>query len=178
MPAAPLPPNEEERLGNLYYQQILDTAPEKAFDSITEFAAQQFDVPMAIVTLIDRDRQWFKSHYGVEVCETDRSVAFCAHAILSNQTLVVPDTTQDERFADNPLVTGEPFVRFYAGVPLTTSAGYNIGTLCLLDFKPRQISADEQARLERLARVVRTRMELRAATLKLRELNTTLRNQN
>jgi sigma-B regulation protein RsbU (phosphoserine phosphatase) len=133
---APSAPNEIERLEDLRALQILDTPAEERFDRITRLAAKIFHVPIAYIALIDQDRQWFKAQCGLSVDETGREVSFCSHTILQNGPLIVPDATQDVRFWDNPLVTGEPFIRFYAGCPLAPN-GPNIGTLCLADRRPR-----------------------------------------
>lgn len=141
MQAAPLPPNEAERLAALYELLILDTPPEERYNKIVGFAAAEFDVPIVLVTLVDAERQWFKASVGTEVCETGRDVSFCSHAILQDSIMVVPDTLDDLRFADNPLVTGEPHIRFYAGAPLTMASGLRLGTLCLIDRRPRTLDA-------------------------------------
>jgi GAF domain-containing protein len=135
---APLPRNEAKRLEALRSLLILDTAPEERFDRISAFAAKEFDVPIALVSLVDQDRQWSKSNFGLEVCETPRDVSFCGHAINQSETLVVPDALKDPRFADNPLVTGHPFVRFYAGAGLRLPYGQVVGTLCIMDRRPRE----------------------------------------
>lgn len=135
---APLPRNEARRLQALHSLLILDTPPEERFDRISAFAAQEFDVPIALVSLVDQDRQWFKSNFGLEVCETPRDVSFCGHAITQSEALVVPDALRDPRFADNPLVTGHPFIRFYAGAGLRLPYGQVVGTLCILDRRPRE----------------------------------------
>jgi GAF domain-containing protein len=134
---APLPHNEKQRLEALRSLLILDTPPEERFDRIAAFAAQEFGVPMALVSLVDRDRQWFKSNFGLEARETPRNISFCGHAIALSAPLVVPDALADPRFADNPLVTGHPFVRFYAGAGLRLPYGEVVGTLCLMDSRPR-----------------------------------------
>jgi GAF domain-containing protein len=139
MKIAPLPPNETQRLAALHALLILDTPPEQRFDRITEFAAREFDAPIALISLLDENRQWFKSKVGLDVCETSRDLAFCAHALLCNEALIIPDTLKDERFADNPLVTGPPHIRFYAGTPLLLPSGLAVGTLCIIDTKPREI---------------------------------------
>jgi GAF domain-containing protein len=135
---APLPRNEAKRLETLRSLLILDTPPEERFDRISAFAAKEFDVPMALVSLVDQDRQWFKSNFGLDVCETPRDVSFCGHAITQSETLVVPDALRDPRFADNPLVIGHPFVRFYAGAGLRLPYGQVVGTLCIMDRRPRE----------------------------------------
>lgn len=133
----PIPADEEERLCVLGNLDILDTVPEECFDRLTDLAAKIFDVPIALISLVDQDRQWFKSHHGLEAVQTPRDQAFCAHTIMADQPLIVPDTRNDTRFMENPLVTGEPHIRFYAGAPLKTLLGFRIGTLCLIDRKPR-----------------------------------------
>lgn len=153
-----LPPdtlaNENIRIKTLQSLNVLDTPAEERLDRITKIAANMFDVPIALVSLIDSERQWFKSCIGLGVNETARDVSFCAHAILSDQALVVNDTLKDKRFADNPLVTGEPFIRFYAGIPLTHDNGENLGTLCIIDTKVRDFSTDDIALLRELAVLV------------------------
>jgi GAF domain-containing protein len=139
MKEPPRPANEDDRLQALRQLLILDTPPEERFDRLAAFAAQEFDMPIVLLSLIDDDRQWFKARVGLDVCETGRDVSFCAHAILRDETLVVPDVALDDRFADNPLVTGEPHIQFYAGAPLKMPGGQNIGTLCLIDRTPRQL---------------------------------------
>ena len=170
MPKAPLPPNEEERLAALREYQVLDTAPETAFDEIVRLAAYICGTPVSLVSLIDEHRQWFKAKFGIEgIEETPRDVAFCAHAILSpREPLVVPDATQDPRFADNPFVTQEPHIRFYAGVPLVTPEGQALGTLCVVDYQPRQLSPEQLEQLKALAHQVVAQLELRRT---LRELS-------
>ncbi|MFY3384229.1 GAF domain-containing protein [Paracidovorax sp. MALMAid1276] len=139
MQEPPRPENEDDRLRALRQLLILDTPPEERFDRLTAFAAQEFDMPIVLLSLIDDERQWFKSRHGLDVCETSRGISFCGHAILQDDTLVVPDVALDARFADNPLVTGEPHIQFYAGAPLRMPGGQNIGTLCLIDRTPRQL---------------------------------------
>lgn len=138
MQLAPLPRNEAKRLEALRSLLILDTPPEERFDRISAFAAKEFDVPIALVSLVDRDRQWFKSNFGLDVCETPRDVSFCGHTVNQSETLVVPDALRDPRFADNPLVIGHPFIRFYAGAGLRLPYGQVVGTLCILDRRPRE----------------------------------------
>ena len=157
----PLPPNEAQRIEELRRFAVLDTPPEKAFDNITELAARIFKVPIASVTLIDEDRQWFKSCFGLETREVGRNIAFCAHAILHDEVMVVPDACEDARFAENPLVTGAPHIRFYAGAPLRTAAGLNLGTLCIIDTKPRRLTKANIATLAGLAALVVDEIQLR-----------------
>ncbi|MDE2600558.1 MAG: GAF domain-containing protein [Rhodocyclaceae bacterium] len=141
MKIAPLPSNEKERLLALHALLILDTPPEQRFDRITEFAAAEFEVPICLISLVDENRQWFKSRIGIDVCETPRSLSFCAYALHSDATLVVPDTLKDPRFFDHPLVVEPPHLRFYAGAPLVLPSGLVAGTLCLADMQPRQLDA-------------------------------------
>ncbi|MBD2459506.1 PAS domain S-box protein [Oscillatoria sp. FACHB-1407] len=158
---ASLPPNETSRLKKLYQYQILDTDAEQAFDDLTSLAAQICDTPIALISLIDRDRQWFKSRVGVAVSETSRDLAFCAHAILQSEPLIVSDARVDERFANNDLVIGEPYIQFYAGMPLVTPDGYRLGTLCVIDRVTRQLSTAQLTALETLSRQVVHLLELR-----------------
>lgn len=146
-----LPANEKERLEALNSLNILDTDPEERFDRLTRMARKMFNVPIALVSLVDADRQWFKSRNGLDDCETGRDVSFCGHAILGNDIFVIEDASSDLRFADNPLVTGEPSIRFYAGAPLRYLNGSKLGTLCIIDSEKRGISDDELALLRDLA---------------------------
>jgi diguanylate cyclase (GGDEF)-like protein len=152
---------EDERLAALYRYDVLDTEPEEGFDRITRLAKMVMQTPIALVSLIDRERQWFKSRQGLEARETSRDISFCSHAIEHDVPMIVPDAREDPRFCDNPLVTGGPMIRFYLGVPLRTPDGQNIGTLCAIDQQPRQPSADQVALLEDLARLVIDELELR-----------------
>lgn len=137
---APPHPQEEERLAELLGLAILDSLPEESYDQFARLASQVCDAPIALVSLVDAQRQWFKARVGLDVCQTGRDEAFCAHAILPPQEmLVVPDTLADARFRDNPLVTGAPHVRFYAGAPIVLASGLPVGTLCVLDTRPRQL---------------------------------------
>lgn len=147
------PADESIRLGDLRALQILDTAPEERFDRLTRLARRLFNVPIALVSLVDANRQWFKSCVGLSVRETSRDISFCGHAILDDDILTIPDTLQDERFRDNPLVTGPPGIRFYAGCPLRLANGSKIGTLCLIDVEPRGLSAEDRELLHDLARM-------------------------
>jgi GAF domain-containing protein len=151
---APIPANDEDRLRALRELLILDTPPEKRFDRIVEFAASEFDVPIALISLIDRDRQWFKARVGLDVCETSREISFCGHAILQPDLFEVLDATRDARFADNPLVVGAPFIRFYIGAPLQLPNGLTVGTLCLIDTRPREFDAMDHAILGTLRDLV------------------------
>jgi diguanylate cyclase (GGDEF)-like protein len=170
MPPAPIPANELERLASLRSYAILDTACEANFDDIARLAARLLGVPIALVSLVDGERQWFKSKIGLDVNETSRDQAFCGYTILDEVPLVVPDATADRRFADNPLVTGDPGIRFYAGVPLVASDGHKLGSLCVIDRQTRKLTDDEVDILSTLARTVMTTMELRRAMMQVREL--------
>ena len=161
MIAAILPPDEVERLAALREYAVLDTASEDCSDELTEALALALEVPIALVSLVDAERQWFKSRHGLAVTETPRQQAFCAHAILSDTILEIPDSHADDRFADNPLVTGPPHVRFYAGMPLLTPDGHKVGTLCVIDHVPRRLSTGQRRILQILAKQVTTQLELR-----------------
>jgi len=159
---APIPANEAERLNTLRRLDLLDTEAELEFDELTTLAAQICNVPVALISLVDENRQWFKSKVGLDVDETSREVAFCAHSILKpDEIMEIPDALLDKRFADNPLVTGDPKVRFYAGAPLTTSTGHTLGTLCVLDYSPRTLSPSQKTALEMLRLFVIRQIELR-----------------
>lgn len=154
MTPADLPPDEDRRLAALRALQVLDTSPEDRFDRIVAFAAGEFGVPMAMMSLVDSDRQWFKARVGIDVSGTGRDESFCAHAILQPGVFVVPDAQADPRFADNPLVTGGPQARFYAGAPLELPSGERVGTLCLVDRQPRGFDALDAAILNTLRQMV------------------------
>jgi GAF domain-containing protein len=141
--APDIPPDEEDRLEALRALELLDTPQEERFDRITRTARRLLDVPISLVTLIDADRQWFKSCQGVDLRETPRDTSFCGHAILRAAPFVIPDAARDRRFADNPLVTEPPHVRFYAGIPVTSLSGHRIGTLCVIDTEPREPSEED-----------------------------------
>lgn len=142
---APIPEYDADRVAALRRLLILDTPPEERFDRIVSFAAQEFDVPIVLVSLVDANRQWFKAIVGLDVCETGRDISFCGHAIVSDEVLVVRDASLDPRFADNPLVVGEPYIRFYAGAPLTLPSGERVGTLCLIAKSPRAYDEVDRA---------------------------------
>jgi GAF domain-containing protein len=167
---AALPENEAERLNALHQFEILDTKEEKVFDDLTRLAIYICKTPIALITLIDSDRQWFKSRVGVSQFETARDVSFCSHAILQTDSLVVPDTLQDERFKNNPLVVSEPHLRFYAGSPLTTAEGYKLGTLCVIDNVPRELSDGQIAALKTLSYQAMMQLELRREIILLQRL--------
>ncbi|MBJ6136549.1 GAF domain-containing protein [Marinobacter litoralis] len=154
MKAPDYPSNEASRLAALQATLLLDTPPEERFDRVTRLAAQLFDVPICLVSLVDSDRQWFKSCYGLDSSETGRDISFCGHAILGPNVFVVEDTLSDERFADNPLVTDAPHIRFYAGAPLADLEGYRLGTLCLIDSAPRPFSDKQRQTLRDFADIV------------------------
>jgi GAF domain-containing protein len=158
---APLPANEAARLEALRQYQILDTHDETAFDDLTRIAAYICQTPIAIISLIDEDRQWFKARLGVGPRETSRDIAFCAHTILEDAPTIVPDALRDERFADNPLVTAEPYIRLYAGAPLITPEGFRLGSLCVVDRVPRELSVEQIAVLRMLSNQVMTQLDLR-----------------
>jgi GAF domain-containing protein len=145
------PENEDERLESLRQFKVLDSDPEEAFDAVTRLAALICHTPIALITFVDAERQWFKSRVGFAQRQTPRDVSFCAHAILQPGPLIVRDTQDDERFRDNPFVLGNPHIRFYAGAPLTTDEGFRLGTLCVLDTVPRVLFSDQATALSLLS---------------------------
>ena len=169
------PTNETERLAALYRYKILDTPPEAAFDRITTLATRLFDLPIALVSLVDESRAWFKSCIGFDAREVPRDATLCSFAVLTNEPLIIPDTQQDNRFSCNPFVQSEPGIRFYAGAPLLTQEGFTLGTLCLLDTQPHEpLSAQQQATLIDLAAVVVDELELRLAAHKIAQVDAAL----
>jgi GAF domain-containing protein len=162
MPAADLPPDEQARLAALRDLEILDTEPEAEFDELVRRAAEATGAPVAVITLVDEARQWFKARVNLEMESSDRDLSFCAHAILTPDDItVVPDTLQDERFADNLLVTEDPNIRFYAGAPIFTPDGHPVGTLCVIDAAPRNLSDEQAQALRELAAEVSRQIERR-----------------
>ena len=163
------PANEQARLVALDKYAILDTDPEQAFDDLTQLASFVCKTPIALISLIDEDRQWFKSRVGIKDPETSRDIAFCSTAILQSDVIVVPDALADERFRENPLVVSEPHIRFYAGAPLINEDGYALGTLCVVDRTPRQLQPDQKDALKALSRLVLAQMEFRRNLILLKE---------
>jgi GAF domain-containing protein len=161
MKPASIPQNDARRLKVLWQYEVLDTVPEEVFDDLVELAGAICEAPIALISLVDEARQWFKARVGIDAQETTRDVSFCGHAILQPGMFIVPDAAKDDRFKDNPLVTGEPHVRFYAGVPLITPDGHALGTLCVLDKQPRELNEDQLKALRLLARLVVGQLELR-----------------
>lgn len=155
------PPNETQRLAALYNLHVMDTEAEERFDRITRIAKQLFHVPIALISLVESDRQWFKSKQGLAACETSRDVSFCSHAILKDDIMIVEYASRDNRFCDNPLVLSDPNIKFYLGCPLKIKNMFNVGTLCLIDDKSRQFSQEEQAIMRDLADMVQTELEAR-----------------
>ena len=153
MTPAPIPADEDERLSALRALLLLDTPPEERFDRLARFVAEQLDVPIALLTLVDGQRQWFKARVGIDATETPRDISFCGHAIMKNDVFIVEDASRDPRFSDNPLVTGEPHIRFYAGAPLSAPGGHRIGTLCVIDTVPRTLGPVELSILDALRRL-------------------------
>lgn len=160
------PQDEEARLKALRSLNVLDTPSEERFDRLTRLAKRMFDVPIALVSLVDENRQWFKSCIGLNVSETPRDISFCGHAILGNEIFIIPDATEDERFSDNPLVLNEPYIRFYAGCPLRYLDGSMLGTLCIIDTQPRVLNREDLDALKDLAELAEHElMAVQLATL-------------
>jgi GAF domain-containing protein len=161
--------NDAERVSALQKYAILDSEPELAFDDLTLLASYVCKTPIALISLIDEDRQWFKAKVGISATETSRDIAFCSTAIQQSDVFVVPDALQDERFRTNPLVVSEPNIRFYAGAPLINEDGYALGTLCVLDQTPRELAAEQRAALKALSRLVLMQMEFRRNLILLKQ---------
>jgi GAF domain-containing protein len=164
-----MPTSDRTRVAVLQKYAILDTEPEQAFDDLTLLASYVCKTPIALISLVDEDRQWFKSKVGMSVSETPREIAFCSIAIQQSDVMVVPDTLQDERFRDNPLVVSAPKIRFYAGAPLITEEGYALGTLCVIDKTPREFGPDQKEGLQALSRLVLAQLEFRRNLTLLKE---------
>src|SRR6202790_5364747 len=169
MGAPILSTNDAARVSALQKYAILDSEPEQAFDDLTLLASYVCKTPIALISLIDEDRQWFKSRVGISATETSRDIAFCSTAIQQPDVLVVPDTLQDERFRTNPLVVSEPNIRFYAGAPLINEDGYALGTLCVVDRTPRNLAPEQEAALKALSRLVLMQLEFRRNLILLKE---------
>ncbi len=179
MPKLPTPPNEQDRLAALRSYHILDTATEKDFDDLTELASAICNTPIALISLVDKDRQWFKSRKGLPVSETHRDASFCAHAINNpNELMQVPDARADERFKDNPLVTGDPHIAFYAGMPLVDENGFALGSLCVIDHERRELTPEQQSALKTLSAQVVTKLRLRKKVAELENAGTRIQKLN
>lgn len=172
----PIPSDESQRLKTLRDLRLLDTPPEERFDRVTRLARQVFSTPIALVSLVDADRQWFKSRQGLDATQTPREVSFCGHAILDDKIMVVNDAVIDERFCDNPLVCDNPNIRFYAGYPLAAPDGSRVGTLCIIDDKPKELSNEQLSLLRELGRMVEE--ELISADESTTDVTTSISNRN
>lgn len=164
----PMPENEPERIANLQEYEILDSPPEKAFDNITFLAALVCDTPIALVSLVDTDRQWFKSKVGVKASETPRDISMCTHAIMNPELFIVRDTKKDPRFVKSPLVTKSPKIRFYAGAPIISPEKHILGTLCVMDHVPRVLTPEQTEALRALSQQVMMQIEMRRELRKLK----------
>lgn len=168
MKKPPIPSNEEARIRSLHDHNLLDTGPEQVYDDITRLASEICGVPISLLTLVDENRQWFKSKLGIQDSETTRELSFCAHAIINpEEVFIVPDARYDERFHDNPYTVGEPKVVFYAGVPVTDGKGNALGTLCVIDNRPRNLAEGKIESLKILAKFVGVQFELRRLNIEL-----------
>ena len=164
-----MPMNEAARIAAVQKYAILDSEPEQAFDDLTLLASYICHTPIALISLVDESRQWFKSKVGLSTSETSRDIALCSTAILNSEVFVVTDTLQDERFRNNPLVVSEPNIRFYAGAPLITEDGFALGTLCVIDRSPRELSSEQKEALKALSRLVLAQLEFRRNLMLLKE---------
>jgi len=169
MQKAPIPENESERIESLKNLHILDTPPEERFDLLTKLATKVFNVPISTITLVDANREWFKSVCGLDKKEGDRAISFCGHAIFADDVLVVPDAKNDPRFSDNPMVVGEPFIRFYAGVPLFSADGQRVGTFCIKGHEPREVTEEEKEVLRVMAKLAE--LAINTHNIQLKEPN-------
>ncbi|MGH7571314.1 MAG: GAF domain-containing protein [Gemmatimonadota bacterium] len=168
MQAPAVPANEVERLEALRSYGPIEPVPDPDFDELAQLAAEICDTPIALVTLVDEDHQWLKGRAGTDLTQTSREVSFCGHAILGTDLFTVPDASEDDRFADNPLVVGDPGVRSYTGAPLITSDGYALGTVCVIDREPRLLTAEQREALKALGRRIVALFELRRAQADLK----------
>ncbi len=166
---APRPKNEPERVKVLHHYGVMDSPPEEEFNDIVYLASKICEAPICTISFIDEERQWFKAKKGLTSCETRRDTAFCSHTILKDELLVIGDSTKDERFYNNPLVLGEPYIRFYAGAPLISPSRHKLGTLCVIDHRPRQLNSFQQRSLKVLAKQVVKLVELRFRNQLLQE---------
>lgn len=173
MEESPIPKNENERLASLYALSLLDTKSEERFDRFTKIATKIFHVPISTLTLVDKDREWFKSCQGLPTAEGERAISFCGHALVEDRILVVPDTKEDKRFFDNPMVVGKPYIRFYAGVPISGADGNHVGVFCIKDIKPREFSKDDEDILIQLASWVETEVNSTRLSSALKEMGAT-----
>ncbi|OQP64644.1 hypothetical protein A4R26_15880 [Niastella populi] len=175
MMKADIPVNENLRLADLYQYNLLDTTEEKEFNDLVQLASAICNAPISLISLIDAERQWFKARVGIDLTETSRDTSFCSHGILNGDIFIVPDATNDNRFAQNPMVTGKQGIRFYAGVPLTTGAGNNLGMLCVKDTVPRSLTSEQQQALMVIGQQVVKQMELRLKNQELERITETQR---
>jgi len=164
----PVPPNDKDRLKTLQRYKILDTKPEEQFDCLTKLAALICDAPISLMTLVDEHRQWFKATHGLDLQETPRTMAFCTHAIMQRDVFTVTDASLDSAFSKNPLVTGNPNIRFYAGAPLAAPDGHMLGSICVIDRKPRQLNSMQQEALRLISQQAVAQMELRKNLIELK----------